>query len=559
MNGNARLWSMLVVALAIAGCRAPGDAVAPTADRAAVPATATAAAPTAAPAVASAAPADAPEPGWWRGRVFYEIFVRSFADSTSGPLANDGIGDLQGLIEKLDYLNDGNPATDSDLGISAIWLMPISPSPSYHGYDVTDYYGINPQYGTIEDFRRFLEEAHRRGIRVITDLVLNHSSSQHPAFKAALRGDPTYRDWYIFVPPDQVPQTRGPWGQQVWQEMGRQHYFGIFWSGMPDLNYRNPAVTAEAYRIADFWLDDVGVDGFRLDAVRHLIEDGDVMSDTPETVAWLQGFRQHVRTISPGAITVGEVWTNTETVSEYVHADAFDLAFEFDLAGGILDAAKSGTRDKLAYTLENVAASYPDGRYATFITNHDQNRIASELREDPRRLRLAATLLLTVPGVPFLYYGEEIGQVGAKPDEMIRNPMPWTGGANGGFTAAAEPWEALQPGYERRNVAAQEADPGSLLSHYRRLIRLRQSEPALAKGAVRLLDTGRDDVLAFERSHEDRRLTVIANLAADEIRNFRLPGSNGGYSTELIGGGASSSGVVTLAPLTAYVFVQAGP
>jgi glycosidase len=559
MNGYPRLLPLLALVITVAGCRSPGDASGPAhaPDAPAAPApVASAAAPE--PARPGAAPA--PEPGWWNGRVFYEIFVRSFADSTTGPLANDGIGDLQGLIEKLDYLNDGNPATTSDLGITGIWLMPISPSPSYHGYDVTDYYGINPQYGTLEDFRRFLAEAHRRGIRVITDLVLNHSSAQHPGFKAALRGDPAYRDWYIFVPPDQVPQSRGPWGQQVWQEMNGQHYYGIFWSGMPDLNYRTPAVTAEAYRIADFWLTDVGVDGFRLDAIRHLIEDGDVMNDTPETVAWLKGFQAHVKRTSPGALTVGEVWTGTETVSEYVHADAVDLAFEFDLAGAILDAAKSGRRDKLAYTLENVSAAYPPGRYATMITNHDQNRVASELREDPRRLRLAATLLLTAPGVPFLYYGEEIGQIGAKPDEMIRNPMPWTGGANGGFTAAAQPWEPLQPGHAQRNVAAQDADPASLLAHYRRLVRLRQSEPALAIGDVRVLDTGRDDVLAFERSADGRRLTVIANLSNSEIRDYRLPGASAGFGAELIGGtGANASGVVTLAPLAAYVFAQAGP
>jgi len=553
MNGNAWLWTVLATALAVAACRAPGDASAPTGDRApGPPATATAA------ANAGALSRISPEPDWWRDRVFYEIFVRSFADSTSGPLANDGIGDFQGLIDKLDYLNDGNPATHGDLGITGIWLMPISPSPSYHGYDVTDYYGVNPQYGTLDDFRRFLAEAHRRGIRVITDLVLNHSSSQHPAFKAALRGDPGYRDWYIFVPPDQVPQTRGPWGQQVWQQADGQHYYGIFWSGMPDLNYRTSEVTAEAYRIADFWLTDVGVDGFRLDAVRHLIEDDDVMSDTPETIAWLQGFQQHVKKTSPGAITVGEIWTNTETVSEYVRGDALDLAFDFDLAGAIVDAAKSGTRDKLAYTLENVAANYPNGRYATFITNHDQNRVASELREDLSRLKLAATLLLTGPGVPFLYYGEEIGQVGAKPDEMIRNPMPWTGGVNGGFTAAAQPWEPLQPGHEHRNLAMQDSDPGSLLNHYRRLIRLRQSEPALAIGAIRVLDSGRDDVLAFERSHEERSLTVIANLSASEIRGFRLPGATGGFSAELLHGvDASNPGIAALAPLTAYVFAQA--
>jgi len=512
--------------------------------------------PEAALALAPAPPA-APD-AWWRDRVFYEIFVRSFSDSTTGPLANDGVGDFQGLIERLDYLNDGDPATRSDLGVTGIWLMPISPSPSYHGYDVTDYYDIHPQYGTRDDFRRFLAECHKRGIRVIVDLVLNHSSSRHPKFERALRGDPAFRDWYIFVAPDEVPQVRGPWEQQVWHEANGQHYYGIFWSGMPDLNYRNPAVTAEAYRIAEFWLREMGADGFRLDAIRHLIEDGDVMSDTPETVAWLQAFQSHVKHTRPDALTVGEVWTSTEVVSDYVRADALDLAFEFDLATAILDAAKSGTREKLAYAIDNVAASYPDGRYATMITNHDQDRVASELNEDAARLQLAASMLLTLPGVPFIYYGEEIGQVGAKPDEMIRNPMPWSDGMHGGFTGAAQPWEPLQPGHERRNVAVQDADPDSLLNHYRRLVRLRQSEPALARGDARSLETGRPDVIAWERTDGNRRLTVIANLSGTEIHDYWLPQQPARFSRELIDGtGLSATGALTLAPHRLYVLQPA--
>lgn len=515
------------------------------------------------PSPVTSAPVAAPEPPraqaaapWWQERVFYEIFVRSFADSTSGPLANDGIGDFQGLVERLDYLNDGNPATSTDLGITGIWLMPVNPSPSYHGYDVTDYYGVNPQYGTREDFRRFMDECHKRGIRVIVDLVLNHSSSQHPYFLRALAGDAEYRDWFLFVPPDRVPDVRGPWDQQVWQVKDGQHYFGIFWSGMPDLNYRNPAVTAEAKRVAGFWLREMGVDGFRLDAIRHLIEDGETMSDTPETMAWLVDFQQSLKRVRPDVLTVGEIWTNTEIVSDYIRRDALDLAFEFDLASAILDAAQGGRKDKLAYALDNVATSYPPGRYATMITNHDQNRVASELREDLPKMKLAASLLLTAPGVPFVYYGEEIGQVGAKPDEMIRNPMPWTGGVNGGFTAAPRPWEPLQPGHERRNVAAQERDPDSLLSHYRRLIRLRQAEPALARGEFRSLDTGRDDVIAWERTADGRRLLVLTNLSGDDLAGYRLPGAPLRFSAELLQGeAAGDSTALDLAARKTYVYV----
>jgi alpha-amylase len=313
-------------------------------------------------------------------------------------------------------------------------------------------------------------------------------------------------------------------------------------------------VTAEAYRVADFWLRDMGVDGFRLDAVRYMIEDGPEMADTPETIQWLAGFRAHVKKVNPAALTVGEVWTSTEIVSDYIGAGALDLAFEFDLAGAILDAARSGTKDKLAYTIDNVAASYPHGRYATMITNHDQDRVASELDDDPTRMKLAASLLLTLPGVPFLYYGEEIGQVGEKPDEMIRNPMPWTGGRNAGFTGGERPWEPLQPGHERRNVAAQDADPNSLLNHYRRLVRLRQAEPALAVGDARSIETGRDDVIAWERRAGNRSVTVIANLSRDEIRGYRLPQSTARFSRELVAGNALQPGAeLTLAPLRLYV------
>jgi alpha-amylase len=507
------------------------------------------------PVATAAAPPAAAAPGWWQDRVFYEIFVRSFADATTGPLANDGIGDFQGLIEKLDYLNDGDPATTTDLGITGLWLMPINPSPSYHGYDVTDYYGVHPDFGTRQDFERFLAEAHRRGIRVIVDLVLNHSSSQHPRFVQALRGDPASRDWYIFVPPDAVPTTLGPWGQQVWQEKQGQHYLGIFWSGMPDLNYRNPAVTAEAERIAEFWLREMNVDGFRLDAIRHLIEDGDVMTDTPETRAWLKSFQATLRRIDPDVLTVGEVWTSTEAVSEYIAEDALDLAFEFDLATAILDAARTGTKAKLAYTLDNVAASYPANRYATMITNHDQNRVASELGEDTARLKLAAGLLLTAPGVPFVYYGEEIGQIGEKPDEMIRNPMPWSSAVHGGFTQANRPWEPLQPGHATRNVAVQDAEPGSLLNHYRRLIRLRQAEPALSRGSFRSIETGREDVIAWERAAEGRRLIVVANLSDAAIRDFAVPGRDGAVvAAELLHATPVVAGVVTLEPHRLHVF-----
>ena len=208
---------------------------------------------------------------WWNDTVFYEIFVRSFADSTTGPLAGDGIGDLQGIIEKLDYLQG--------LGVRGIWLTPIMVSPSYHGYDVADYYTVKPEYGANADFTRLMAEAHRRGIRIIVDLVLNHTSNQHSWFQEAQKLDSPYRDWYIWAAED--PGYRGPWGQQVWHALANQWYYGMFTAEMPDLNYRTPAVTEAMHKVAGYWLTEMGADGFRLDAVRYLAEDGEKTSQHP--------------------------------------------------------------------------------------------------------------------------------------------------------------------------------------------------------------------------------------------------------------------------------------
>ncbi len=207
---------------------------------------------------------------WWNDTIFYEVFVRSFYDSVpAAGSGGDGIGDLNGLIQKLDYLNDGNPATTNDLGVSGIWLMPIMASPSYHGYDVSDYYKVNPDYGTNDDFKRLMQEAHKRGIYVIVDLVLNHTSSQHPWFIESRDPNSAKRDWYVWS--KDKPEGTG------WHETPSGYYYGYFSDGMPDLNYKNPAVTEEMHKVTQFWLADMGADGFRLDAVKYLYEDGRVI------------------------------------------------------------------------------------------------------------------------------------------------------------------------------------------------------------------------------------------------------------------------------------------
>lgn len=498
-------------------------------------------------------------PFWWNDAVFYEIFVRSFYDSDG-----DGIGDLNGVIEKLDYLNDGDPATTDDLGITGIWLMPIMQSPSYHGYDVVDYFTVDDEYGTNEDFLRLMEEAHQRGIRVIVDLVLNHTSSQHPWFVSA-RDDVNspYRDFYIWSEED--PGYKGPWGARAWHPSSTGYYYGIFWEGMPDLNYNNPAVTAEMQEVIRFWLEDMGADGFRLDAVKHLIEDGRIQENTPATHEWLRGFYAFYKGINPDTVTVGEVWSSTAEVVKYI-GDQLDLAFEFDTAQAMLRSAKFENRDYILDAHRLVTARYPRNQFATFLTNHDQERAMSELRENANHAKMAASLLLTGPGVPFLYYGEEIGHVGGKPDENIRTPMQWSDEDNAGFTSATIAWRAPQRNYREVNVAAQADDPDSLLSHYRRLIHTRSDHAALRVGDWREVEVEDKRLYAFLRHSDNETLLVLINLSGEPISDYSLslpegPLSEGSASEVFTGvpvnaptvnANGGFDGYVPLAELAAY-------
>ena len=399
--------------------------------------------------------------GWWEDAVFYEIFVRSFFDSDS-----NGIGDLNGIIQKLDYLNDGDPTTHSDLGITGIWLMPIMESPSYHGYDCIDYRKVDQEYGTNDGFRQFMDACHQRGIKVILDLMLNHTSNQHPWFQAA-SSDPNsnYRDWFIWSGVD--PGFLGPWGQTVWHRSGNAYYYGIFWSGMPDLNYANPLVTAEMSSVTRFWLEEMGADGLRLDALRHLIEEGSIMSDTDATHTWLTTYNQGIDQYAPKALTVGEIWTDTMDIVPYIQNNEIDIAFEFQIANAILQSINSNRPTEWKEALQFALQEYPRNQFATFITNHDQDRVMTQLGENVEKAKLAAAILLTMPGTPFIYYGEEIGMTGAKPDEFIRTPLHWDATQNGGFTQGT-PWEPLNSDYPDRNIADQMADPASHLVHLSR-------------------------------------------------------------------------------------------
>jgi alpha-amylase len=450
---------------------------------------------------------------WWNDSTFYEIFVRSFYDSDG-----DGKGDLQGLIQKLGYLNDGNPATTSDpstssgqdLGVTGLWLMPIMASPSYHGYDVTDYYQVNPEYGTNEDFKRLIDEAHKRGIRVIIDLVLNHTSSEHPWFIESQNPDSAKRDWYVWS--DKEPQGKG-WHPGV----SGGYYYGYFGEHMPDLNYKNPEVTEEMNKVIRFWLEEMGADGFRLDAVKYLYEDGKRIEHTPATHEWLKDFNTFYKGIDPQAFTVGEVWDDSGTAAKYV-GDELDATFDFGLAAGMIQSAVGGDRANAEQAAQTTIAAYPPGQFATFLANHDQNRTRSRLLYE-EQAKTAATLQLAFGGVPFIYYGEEIGMQGTKPDENIRRPMQWT--ADGGFTTGT-PWNDYFEDYPERNVAGQDADPNSLLNHYRALIRLRSEHEALRVGDWQSVTSGNDAVYAALRSTDGEQILVLVNLGTKPVDEYRL-------------------------------------
>ena len=491
------------------------------------------------PVVSTVGSSNAPGgPEWKQGAVCYEVFVRSFKDSDG-----DGIGDLKGLIQKLDYINDGNASSQRDLGARCIWLMPIAASPTYHGYDATDYYRVEHEYGTNDDFKRLVAEAHRRGIRVLVDMVLNHASNEHPYFKDALMNPASpYRSWFRWS--QTKPEVKGPWGQEVWHKspVRDEYYYGVFWSGMPDLNYENPAVREEAKRIATFWLREMGADGFRLDAIPYLVEEGNNGMGTAGTHQMLREYAAHVRRVAPGAYTIGEVYDSTGAMLPY-YPDQLDAHFAFDASEAILATVREGSAARLLPPFLRLQQALPAERWSPFLRNHDQPRTMTVLQGDVARAKMAATLLLTLPGLPYVYYGEEIGMSADKPDPRLRTPMHWTRGRAVGFTSGV-PWEPLRPDSLTANVEAQEQDPGSLLNLHRRLIHLRAANSALGSGVLLPLAASNGAVAAYLRRDGTRAVLVVANVGQTPVSGITLSSTDsvlasGEYGTRDLLSGAS--------------------
>ena len=440
-----------------------------------------------------------------RDIVFYEIFPGSFSDSDG-----DGTGDLRGILNRLDYLNDGDPASGASLGIEGIWLTPVFASPSYHKYDVADYYAVDPRFGSMADLEALIAGCHARGISLILDLPLNHTSRTHPWFDAFVRarqsGDAEneYYDWYICHEGGSIPAGHTCYpipGTDLWYE-------GNFSPDMPELNYDNEAVRQAALDIARYYLN-LGADGFRFDAAKYIH-----FGDNARSAAFWEAFCGELRALRPDIRMVAEVWDSDPVTLQY--AGAADC-FNFTLAGAeglIAGTAGAGNVNRYAaYMVEYLAAvraRRAEGTVVPFLSNHDMDRAAGFLPESNGRIRMAANLYLLGPGTPFIYYGEEIGmrgsRGGANTDANRRLAMRWGDG-----DTVTDPEGADYGKQTEATVASMEAEENSLLHYYRKVIALRKAHPEISRGECRALRLPDTKAGGFLFSWEGRDLAVVHN------------------------------------------------
>jgi alpha-glucosidase len=480
---------------------------------------------------------------WWEDAVFYQIYPRSFQDSNS-----DGVGDLKGISSRLGYL--------AALGVDALWISPCFSSPMKDfGYDVSDYRDVDPIFGSLEDLKELIAGAHERGIRIVLDLVANHSSDEHPWFVEARssRNSPKH-DWYIWTP--DAPRPPNNWKAifelgSAWHRNPAtgERYLGTFTRHQPEFDWRNPAVRDAFYDIMRYWFD-VGVDGFRLDVATGYIKDAELRSNPFSFKAIPDFFQRHIydrnrpevheifkemRRVadeSGGRVLIGETHGNDPRLAAASHGECGDelhMAFNFDFLH------QPWSAEAFRRSAERWYELLPEGAWPNFtLSNHDQPRHYWRYRSrgsTEARARVAAALLLTIRGTPFLYYGEEIGMtcrripraalrdplgintwpLGFLGRDPERTPMQWDDSPNAGFTRG-RPWLPLNPDYTSKNVSRQESDPSSLLSWYKKLITLRRSHECLRSGGIRFIDMGRD-ILAYERFSHQERILVILNFS----------------------------------------------
>jgi maltose alpha-D-glucosyltransferase/alpha-amylase len=506
------------------------------------------------------------QPAWYKNAIFYEIYVRAYHDGDG-----DGHGDLRGLIEKLDYLKG--------LGVDCLWLMPIYPSPLLDdGYDIADFYSIHPDYGSLDDFRELIAAVHARQMRLITDLVLNHTSDQHPWFQSA-RSTPKspYRDYYVWSDSNQKFQDArvifldtepSNW---TWDDQGGQFYWHRFYACQPDLNYTNPAVQREMIEVVKFWLD-LGVDGFRADAVPYLFErEGTNCENLPETHLYLKGLRAFINEHYPDRILLCEANQWPQDVRPYFgDGDEFHMGFHFPLMPRVFMALRKEEISPLVWVMEHTPPIPDACQWCTFLRNHDEltlemvseeerqwmweqfapeprmrlnlgirRRLAPLLDNDQRKIALAYSLLFTFPGAPIIYYGDEIGmgdEIWLPDRNGVRTPMQWDTSQNGGFSNV-NPKDLFSPvtcdpvySPQSVNVADQIDDQTSLFHIVHQMILLRKSIPAFGWGTFSWVnsqpDTTKDAVAAYWRELKEQKILVVNNLAADHQEiHIRMPSS----------------------------------
>ena len=505
--------------------------------------------PTASPAPAAATAVAVSKP-WWQDAVFYQIWPRSFADSNG-----DGTGDFAGIAQKLPYL--------ADLGVNALWLTPMFEAPSYHGYDFTEFYQVETDYGSQQEFKALIDAAKAKNIRIILDLVINHISDQHDWFKRSAAGEAPYKDYFIWRK-DLPTDGWGPaWDASktdpkvVWHyhEGRKEYYYAAFGASQPDLNLTHPDVVAEMKKMAKYWLD-LGVAGFRLDAVRYAIETGpDGQADTLETIEYWKDFTQYVKSVQPDAMLVGEAWADLPVAAKYAgDGKALDAGFDFEFGYKVLELlqgnggvkAEFGTMNSnTASSVEQLlqanynarkAAGVPMGYFSPFLTNHDQPRIGWQLQGDLAKAKLAAAMLLTSPGSTYLYYGEEIGLSQASDAEHIqrRAPMLWDQSPQAGFTTAANAWvqsdQLFPPQREtswwtpflqaqqaaKITVADQQQDAKSLWSLYKFLIAQKQQRAEFGvAGNYEAKELNDGKLLQISRELAGKKSVFVLNLSAE--------------------------------------------
>ena len=490
---------------------------------------------------------------WWRDGIIYQVYPRSFQDTTG-----DGIGDLRGIIQHLDYLKD--------LGIDGIWLSPINPSPDVDfGYDVSDYNAIDPKFGTLSDFYELLEQAHKRDIRIIMDLVLNHTSDQHQWFQESRKSkDNPYHDWYIWRDPAPGGKAPNNWtsmvGGSAWKydaSLG-QYYYHMFFEQQPDVNWRNPQVYAAMLDVFRFWLEK-GVDGFRLDIFNEYFKDEQFRDNPtrrglhlrafdrtshvydnsqPEMLSLLNDIRKLMDCYEDRYV-VGETFlVNSQKARAYIGKDRLHAGFDYAYANSGFSARAFGKAIQDWDSLHGREA-WPN----YFLNNHDTSRSSTRYNagQSDARLKLLATMHLTVRGTPYLYYGEEIGMrdinltykeiqdpVGKtfwplyKGRDGCRSPMQWDARPNAGFSTGS-PWLRVNTDYPIRNVVNQQASSASLLAFYKALIQLRREHPALHKGTLEMHASGSDRLLAYWRSWNNEKLLVVLNFL-NLLTTMPLPG-----------------------------------